>query len=358
MRLGSVLSEALRNIGSDVSRAFAMFLAVLLSGTLLGGYEAMTVIDLESQAVQRINAYADVNAIVGGTVDGTACDRLSDAGDGMTGTLAGAMRAGKQVVPLATPGKDISSYDVTPGMIRLIAGNAKADVSGVWVPRDVAKDFGLAVGSALQTREGTTRVAGVFDWPNDGRDTRFAYAFIVPVSASASTFDECWVKQWPVDGQTENLLYATLVAGSGSSNAGVTQVNKGFDAHYDARASYLNRSTRWMPWVGLAIGVLVGVFGVRRRRLEYAGALHSGQSKGAQLLGIGVETGVWAGLATFASCALLLAYAVRMSRSDWVAVLAAAVRTPLAVFAGVMVASLLVGLLIRESQLFRFFKKR
>ena len=165
MRLGSVLSEALRNIGSGVSRAFAMFLAVLLSGTLLGGYEAMTVIDLESQAVQRINAYADVNAIVGGTVDGTACDRLSDAGDGMTGTLAGAMRAGKQVVPLATPGKDISSYDVTPGMIRLIAGNAKADVSGVWVPRDVAKDFGLAVGSALRTREGTTRVAGVFDWP-------------------------------------------------------------------------------------------------------------------------------------------------------------------------------------------------
>ena len=142
MRLGSVLSEALRNIGSGVSRAFAMFLAVLLSGTLLGGYEAMTVIDLESQAVQRINAYADVNAIVGGTVDGTACDRLSDAGDGMTGTLAGAMRAGKQVVPLATPGKDISSYDVTPGMIRLIAGNAKADVSGVWVPRDVAKDSG------------------------------------------------------------------------------------------------------------------------------------------------------------------------------------------------------------------------
>ena len=137
MRLGSVLSEALRNIGSGVSRAFAMFLAVLLSGTLLGGYEATTVIDLESQAVQRINAYVDVNAIVGGTVDGTACDRLSDAGDGMTGTLAGAMRAGEQVVPLATPGKDISSYDVTPGMIRLIAGNAKADVSGVWVPRDV-----------------------------------------------------------------------------------------------------------------------------------------------------------------------------------------------------------------------------
>ena len=55
------------------------------------------------------------------------------------------------------------------------------------------------------------------------------------------------------------------------------------------------------------------------------------------------------------------AHAVLMASlivAHWVAVLAAAVRTPLAVFAGVMVASLLVGLLIRESQLFRFFKKR
>ena len=168
---------------------------------------------------------------------------------------------------------------------------------------------------------------GVFDWPNDGRDTRFAYAFIVPVSASASTFDECWVKQWPADGQMENLLYATLVAGSGSSNAGVTQVNKGFDAHYDARASYVNRSTRWMPWVGLAIGVLVGVFGVRRRRLEYAGALHSGQSKGAQLLGIGVETGVWAGLATFAFVCVVVGVCGADEPVRLGAVLAAAVRS-------------------------------
>lgn len=76
------------------------------------------------------------------------------------------------------------------------------------------------------------------------------------------------------------------------------------------------------------------------------------------MLGIGAEAGIWAGLATISSCALLTAYAVRMCRSDWVAVLVAAVRTPLAVFAGVMAASLFAGLLIRESQLFRFFKKR
>lgn len=237
MRLRSVLSEALRNIGAGVSHALLMFAAVLFASTLLGGYEAANVVGLETEVLQRINAYADVGAIVGGTVDGAACDRLADAGGGVMGTLAGAMRAGQQIVPLATPGKDISSYEVTPGMIRMIARNTKTDVSGVWVSTDVAKDFGLTKGSVMQTEQGTMSVAGVFDWPNDGRDTRFAYALLVPVSASNGTFDECWVRQWPQSGQTEDVLFSTLVASGSSSNAGVTQVNKSFDSHYEACAS-------------------------------------------------------------------------------------------------------------------------
>ena len=223
MRLRSVFSEALRNIGAGVSHALLMFTAVLFASTLLGGYEAVNVVGLETEAVQRINAYADVDAIVGGTVDGAACDRLADAGGGVMGTLAGAMRAGQQIVPLATPGKDISSYEVTPGIIRMIAGSTKSDVSGVWVSTDVAKDFGLTKGSVMQTEQGTMSVAGVFDWPNDSRDTRFAYAFLVPVSASNGTFDECWVRQWPQSGQTGDLLYSTLVASGSSSNAGVSE---------------------------------------------------------------------------------------------------------------------------------------
>lgn len=83
MRLRSVLSEALRNIGAGVSHALLMFAAVLFASTLLGGYEAANVVGLETEAVQRINAYADVGAIVGGTVDGAACDRLADAGGGV-----------------------------------------------------------------------------------------------------------------------------------------------------------------------------------------------------------------------------------------------------------------------------------
>lgn len=50
MRLRSVLSEALRNIGAGVSHALLMFAAVLFASTLLGGYEAANVVGLETEA--------------------------------------------------------------------------------------------------------------------------------------------------------------------------------------------------------------------------------------------------------------------------------------------------------------------
>ncbi|KFI51619.1 hypothetical protein [Bifidobacterium biavatii] len=361
MRLGSIISEALRNIGSGTAHAVIMFLAVLLAGTLLGGYEAASVIGLEREATTRITAFADTTTIMGAAIDGSVCDRLPDAANGPS--MAGAMRVGDQLTPASTPGKDIASYQITPGMIDMLTANdstgrTDADASGIWVSSDVARDFGLAVGGPFDTNHGTATVAGVFDWPNDGRDTRFVYAILVPVSATDGTFTECWAKQWPASDQTETLLYSTVVASDGQNPAGVMAVNKGFDSHYDAQSGYLNRMTRWTPFAALAVGLLLGIVAVRRRRLEYAGALHSGQTKGAQLLGITLETLIWGGSASAASASLLIAYCARMSQSDPAAVLVAALRTPVALFAGVMVASVLSGLTIRESQLFRFFKNR
>ncbi len=43
MRLRSILSEAMRNVGAGNAHALALFVAVLLGGMLLGGYEAYTV---------------------------------------------------------------------------------------------------------------------------------------------------------------------------------------------------------------------------------------------------------------------------------------------------------------------------
>lgn len=146
MRLGSVLSEAMRNIGAGTARAFLMFLAVLLTGGLMGGYEALAVVALEGEAATRIRADADVRGMVGGPVDGLACDRLVEADGGPT--ASGALRAGPQVTPAATPGRSLSSYEVTPGMLALIvAGEGRsapaADPTGVWVPATLTDDFGV-----------------------------------------------------------------------------------------------------------------------------------------------------------------------------------------------------------------------
>ncbi|WP_239457382.1 hypothetical protein [Bifidobacterium pullorum] len=234
-----------------------------------------------------------------------------------------------------------------------------ADAGGIWVPRDLAHDFGLTAGSELAADRGTVRVAGVYDWPNDGRNTRFAYALIIPVSASNGTFEEAWAKQWPASGQLDQLLYTTAVAtGSGHSQTGVTALNKGFDSHYDATGAYEARMTRWMPWAGLSVGILIGLVSVRRRRLEYAGALHSGQTKAAQLLTVTVETLVWSGLGTLASCTLLTAFAWRTSADSPALIAFTACRTPLALFTGTLLAAILAALAIRESRLFRYFKNR
>ena len=80
MRWRELCSEALRNIGTGAARAVWWFLAVLLAGLLLGGYEAMTVIGQEREASSRIAMNADVRVLTGGSpVDGVACDGLTRA---------------------------------------------------------------------------------------------------------------------------------------------------------------------------------------------------------------------------------------------------------------------------------------
>ena len=374
MRLASILSEAMLNIGSGAARAAVWFLAVAVAGTLIGGFEALAVIGQERAAVTRIRAAADVTTIVSpvSVIDGASCDRLVEADGGPQS--AGAMREGEQITPRSTPGRSIGSYEVTAGMIGLLAAAggdgsvdtaaggsaADADPTGVWVSSTLAHDFGWAKGVTIETDHGDIPVAGVFDWPNDGRDTRFAYALIVPATADAKPFSECWAKQWPRTDAVESLLATTAIAGESTTQTlpGATMLNKSLDRGWNAAALYETRMTRMLLWAALAVGLVIGVASVHRRRLEYAGALHCGQRKSDQLLAALVETLVWAGGATMAGLSLIAALCLRASPSDPAAVLLAAARAPAALFAGVLVATVAGVLAVRESRLFRLFKGR
>ena len=267
MRLASILSEAMRNIGSGAARAAVWFLAVAVAGTLIGGFEALAVIGQERDAVTRIRAAADVTTIVSpvSVIDGAACDRLVDADGGPQ--AAGAMREGDQITPRSTPGRSIGSYEVTAGMIGLLAaaggdgsvdtadgeetagGAADADPTGVWVSATLAHDFGWARSVRIETDHGDIPVAGIFDWSNDVRDTRFAYAFIVPATADAKPFSECWAKQWPRTDAVESLLTTTAIAGKSTTQTlpGTTMLNKSLDRGWNAAALYETRMTRMLP---------------------------------------------------------------------------------------------------------------
>ena len=273
MRLRSILSEAMRNVGAGNAHALALFVAVLLGGMLLGGYEAYTVVVMEHEAMARVQAMADVDTVVGGTVDGGACDRLAQS-SGVPIAQSGAVRTGEEITPLFTPNNALQSFEVTQGMLSLIASNGAVaspiDTSGIWVSTDVARDFGLTVGSTLATDHGNATVAGVYPWPNDGRDTRFAYAFLVPRAAVLGDYNECWIRQWPRSEPASNLLYSTLRVGNGQNQAGVVALNKGFDAHYDPYATYMARTTRWIPFLAALLGLAIGVIARAHRRLRCA----------------------------------------------------------------------------------------
>ncbi len=357
MKFSSIWSEACRNVASGASRAVLFLLAVLICALGLGGVELGSITSLEQQAAQRIAADADISTVIGGKVDGTACDRLAGSGP----QASGAMRTGPSVRLLASTGRELSSYEVTPGMLAILAGSGqKADSTGVWVSSLMAGDFGLSRSSTFETTSGRTHVAGVYDWPRDGRDSRFAYSILIPVSPSSERFEECWARRWPVSSGTDQLLESTVIAtGSATdSNIAISRVNKGFDQHYDAASSYLGRPSRLAGLLGLVAGVLIGFAGIWRRRLLYAADLHSGQSKADQLLEMLCEEAFWAWTGVVCAVVLLAGAAVRLVRSDPWAVWAASVRPVCLVLCGVVCAQCVTCLCVRQSQLFRLFKNR
>ncbi|MFD0705361.1 hypothetical protein ACFQY8_06345 [Alloscardovia venturai] len=202
MKIKSIISEAIRNVASGTTHAVLYTIISVVCMVLFAGFDMYSINAISQQSVERIHAYADGSAVVGTQVDGQSCDDLAteQANDTVVGKTrllnSGALHQGMDIELLSTPGKSVSSYEVTPGFLRMIVSNDTGsynipenktpiiDTSGVWVSRLVARNFGLTRGSILQTKTGTTRVAGTFNWPNDGRDTRLGYAILVVDSAS------------------------------------------------------------------------------------------------------------------------------------------------------------------------------
>ncbi|ASU85555.1 hypothetical protein CDO52_24585 [Nocardiopsis gilva YIM 90087] len=355
MRPAAILSEAWRNLATGTTRAAVFAIALAAVTASLAITDARAIIALQQRAAEFIAAGASVRVLdAAGSTDGPSCEALS--GLPAVGS-AGAVSEGTPVTLAVMPDNPIPSYEVTPGMGEVL-GVRPLSAEGVWIPTDVAEKLGLEAGRTLQTDRGPLAIAGVYDYPDDGRDSRLGYALVIPTVA-AGAFDQCWANAWPVTEEADGLIRSAVAADvDPDTSVTVGQLNTRLGASFDAAAEFSGRITRTtVPGAALA-GLVLGFVAIRARRLEIAGALHVGQSRRALLATVVLETAAWSVAAlALAACALLLAV-VPNNPADPLHAFAIDIRGPAAAVPAALAGAVVALLLIRENHLFRYFKDR
>lgn len=235
MRLRGVVDEAWRDIVSGTSHAFML---MLILAALVGGLSAADLFSIRSIA-QQVDRYIVSGASTyviefKGRISGEACERLSS----VDGVLAsGALRSRNDKVTSAVlPSAGIPSLDATTGALGVFASSTRSsgatltarDYDGIWLSSQAARSVHARAGNRLALRAGgRVRVAGVFQYPDDGRSTSYDYVALSQVPAAADDFDQCLVKAWPVPDAMQSLLQSTVSSWSSdaSQQPTISQLN-------------------------------------------------------------------------------------------------------------------------------------
>jgi hypothetical protein len=287
-------------------------------------------------------------------ISGPACDALGDA-PGIHG--AGALRQRQDQLTLAVlPSAPLPVYEVTPGLMRLFA---LPPTVGVGLPAAAADRLGLTPPAEVITRSGPVRVAGVYDYPDDGRRGGLGYAVLSPV-VSTKAFDECWFQVWPTDERAKALAWTALLPGV-QDLAGqppqLSQLNPTFQASFDGAAAFTRRATRWAPAATLSAGLILGAASVWARRLEVAADLHAGLGRAALTARLSGESLVWVALAVPLAVSVVIGAVWGVTWAAW-GVVATGLRAVGSGAFGALAGALLAVCAIRERQLFAYFKSR
>jgi hypothetical protein len=307
MRLSALVSEAGLDLARGVARAVWCALAlglVLVALVVVDGSAARRVID-QAHDFQARGAATLVLSLPGG-IDGRLCDALARQ-PGVR--AAGAVRVEADPLMLAPlPDSPLTWYSVSPGFAWLLPGSTGFDQAGLLVSREVAQRFGLTVGRRLDfvqpaasgsvpggAAAGATRLAGLYDYPQDGRSPGFGYA-VLALAPAAEPFDQCWLDQYPVVPATSDLLYSVILpdADTQTNPPQVQQHNGSLGAPQDPAAAWRRRPTAAAWWAAGLAGAVIGAVSIVARRLELASNAHAGQSRPDRLAQIGLETAAWA----------------------------------------------------------------
>ncbi|MDC7285117.1 hypothetical protein CQR47_1158 [Bifidobacterium thermophilum] len=371
MRLRGVVDEAWRDIVSGTSHAFML---MLILAALVGGLSAADLFSIRSIA-QQVDRYIASGASTyviefKGRISGEACERLSS----VDGVLAsGALRSKNDKVTSAVlPSASIPSLDATTGALGVFASSTRSgtvtlstrDYDGIWLSSQAAQSVNASAGSKLALHAGgSVRIAGVFQYPDDGRSSNYQYVALSQVPVDANDFDQCVVKTWPVPDALQALLQSTVSSwpSDASQQPTISQLNATQGSKLDAVKAFRERQSALAPLVMLVIAFFIGFAVVRVRRLELASAMHCGEPKTALWLQMLLEALVWCCSAILVTLPLTIWAITHMDTGIIIAsptLVGILSRVPAAALAGVLAGVTLAMLVTRERDLFRYFKNR
>lgn len=354
MRLGEALREAWRDIASGAGRTvtFTLLFAATAGGIVLaaGLSSAAAVRDAREFVASGAAIYM---MKASGRIDGRSCDAMSSLAN--VGA-SGAIREQDQGVSSSRlPRSPISLFAVSRGFAALLSADGDANGGGLSLSKDAATTLGVTAGQKLETARGITRVAAVFDYPDDGRDPLLSFAATEAVDGEAA-FDQCWAMIWPHDENAVAALGRTVLSGGGdrTDRPVLVQLNQTSGSRF-VPSSTFNRLVAGILVV--AVGVALGAAFIVRRRLAIASDRHVGVSRLAQVVSQSAQVLLWATVGSLVAVAAVIV-AVRLPDEDRIPIIQQSLS--LAVTGGgAAVASCAVAVcLVRDSALFRYFKQR
>lgn len=355
MRLREALRESWRDVASGAGRTvlFALLYAALVGGVVLASALSASAAVRDARAYVASGAAIFVMKATGG-IDGRSCDAMSAL---VNVVASGAVREEIEgVASVRLPQTPISLFEVSDGFPDLLESVGDARSGGLGLSQEVADTLGLKPGDPLETTRGATKVASVFDYPDDGRDPLLAFAAIGRAPQAASAFDQCWASIWPHDERAVAALGRTVLAGPTESGERPTlvQLNQTRGSRFIAGTTFDHAVAG--PLAAAAGGLLGAAF-VIRRRLALASDRHVGVARAAQVVSQTAQVLLWVVVGALVSLALVLV-AVRLPIDD---------RMPIVQQSAVLLAAgggaaLATGAVtvcaIRDSALFRYFKNR
>jgi hypothetical protein len=290
MRWQSLLSEAWRNTCSGTTRAVfaAVTLTVIMASVVLLDGDSAGSIFRDQQAFVAAGG-ATVTITANREIDADRCVALSRVA-GIQGAIA--LREVQGGLAVSTlPDTPPALFDEAGDPHGVLTNQTSTD-AGVYLSREVATQLGVGRGDSIPVAGRApdhASVAGVFDYPDDGRNQMLADSVIQPQPPTGA-FDTCWFTVWPADPALSALARTTLSATAPrGTNVQITALNTTLGEPTSTATLLAERATRWLPAGGAVVCFAASVLLVRLRRLELAMARHLGQRFWAQAAELTIE---------------------------------------------------------------------